>query len=131
VLALAAIYELTPLKYACLLRCREPIGFLTTEWRDGRAGALRMGVVHGAWCLGCCWALMAGLFGLGAMSVFWMVVIALLITVEKLLPWRVAATTGVAVLLAALAIGVTAAPARVPGLTVPDSGGMPAMEMSG
>jgi predicted metal-binding membrane protein len=131
VLAVAAIYEFTPLKDMCLRRCRDPIGFLTTEWRDGRAGALRMGVAHGGWCLGCCWALMAGLFALGAMSLFWMVVIALLITVEKLVPWRAAATTSVAVVLAALAIGVTAAPARVPGLTVPSSHGMPAMKMSG
>ena len=125
VLALAAIYEFTPLKVACLRRCREPVGFLTTEWRDGRAGALRMGAVHGAWCLGCCWALMAGLFALGAMSVFWMVVIALLITMEKLLPWRVLATTGVAVVLAVLAIGVAAAPAQVPGLTLPSQMEMP------
>src|SRR5690349_6305866 len=70
VLALAAIYEFTPLKEACLRRCRGPLGFLVTEWRDGRAGALRMGIVHGAWCVGCCWALMAALFALGAMSLF-------------------------------------------------------------
>jgi predicted metal-binding membrane protein len=131
VLAVAAVYELTPLKDICLRRCREPIGFLTTEWRDGRWGAVRMGLVHGGWCLGCCWALMAGLFALGAMSLFWMVAIALLITAEKLVPWRAAATTGVAVVLAALAIGVAAAPTRVPGLTVPSSHGVPAMEMSG
>jgi predicted metal-binding membrane protein len=121
VLAAAAIYELTPLKYACLRRCRAPVGFLVTEWRDGRTGALRMGLVHGAWCLGCCWALMAALFALGAMSVPWMIVIAALIAVEKLLPWRLLATVGVATVLAALAVGVAAAPARVPGLTVPSN----------
>jgi predicted metal-binding membrane protein len=119
VLAAAALYELTPMKHACLRRCRGPLGFLVTEWRDGRAGALRMGVVHGAWCLGCCWALMAGLFALGAMSVPWMIVIAILIAVEKLLPWPVVAVGAVAATLAALAIGVAAAPASVPGLTVP------------
>jgi predicted metal-binding membrane protein len=119
VLAVAAVYEFTPMKYACLRRCRGPLGFLVTEWRDGRAGALRMGFVHGAWCIGCCWALMAGLFALGAMSVPWMIVIAVLIAVEKLLPWRAVATASVAALLAALAIGVAAAPAHVPGLTVP------------
>jgi predicted metal-binding membrane protein len=119
VLAVAAIYEVTPLKYACLRRCRGPLGFLVTEWRDGRTGALRMGVVHGAWCLGCCWALMAGLFALGAMSVPWMIVIAVLIALEKLLPWRTVATAGVVAILAALAIGVAAAPAHVPGLTIP------------
>src|SRR5436309_8171777 len=118
VLVLAAAYEFTPVKYACLRRCRGPLGFLVTEWRDGRVGALRMGAVHGAWCLGCCWALMAGLFALGAMSVPWMIVIAVLIAVEKLLPWRAVGTAAVAVTLAALAIGVAAAPASVPGLTV-------------
>jgi predicted metal-binding membrane protein len=134
VLALAAVYEFTPLKETCLRRCRSPLGFLLTEWHDGRAGALRMGLAHGGWCLGCCWALMAALFALGAMSVFWMIVIALLIAVEKLLPWRTVATTGVAVVLAALAIGVAAAPAKVPGLTVPEGkgmGGMGGMKMQG
>jgi predicted metal-binding membrane protein len=121
VLAAAAIYELTPLKYVCLERCRSPLGFLVTGWRDGPAGALGMGVLHGAWCLGCCWALMAGLFALGAMSVPWMVMIAALVTAEKLLPWRLLATAGVATILALLAIGVAAAPARVPGLTVPSN----------
>jgi hypothetical protein len=80
-----------------------------------------MGVEHGAWCLGCCWALMAALFALGAMSVAWMVLISVLIAAERLLPWRRLATTGVAALLAAVAVGVAAAPARVPMLTIPDS----------
>jgi len=129
VLAAAAVYEFTPLKQACLKRCRGPLGFLLSEWRDGRVGALRMGVVHGAWCVGCCWALMAALFALGAMSLFWMIVVAVLIAVEKLLPWRAAATAGVAAVLAALAIGVAAAPADVPGLTVPSGKSM--MDMKG
>jgi predicted metal-binding membrane protein len=129
VLAVAALYEFTPLKQACLKRCRGPLGFLMSEWRDGRLGALRMGVVHGAWCVGCCWALMAALFALGAMSLFWMIVVAVLIAVEKLLPWRKAATTGVAAVLAALAIGIAAAPADVPGLTVPS--GKSTMDMKG
>src|SRR4051794_15598971 len=119
VLLLAAVYEFTPLKQACLKRCRGPLGFLVSEWRDGRVGALRMGVVHGAWCVGCCWALMAGLFALGAMSVPWMIVIAVLIAVEKLLPWRAVGTVAVAATLAALAIGVAAAPAGVARLAVP------------
>jgi predicted metal-binding membrane protein len=119
VLVAAAIYEFTPLKHACLRRCRGPLGFLVSEWRDGRVGALRMGVVHGAWCLGCCWALMAALFALGAMSLVWMILIAALIAVEKMLPWRGAATAGVAAILAALAIGVALAPGQVPGLTIP------------
>jgi predicted metal-binding membrane protein len=121
VLIAAALYEFTPAKYACLGRCRSPMGFLVTGWREGRGGALRMGVAHGGWCLGCCWLLMAGLFALGAMSVPWMIVIAVLIAVEKLLPWRTLATVGVAATLVVLAIGVAAAPAHVPGLTVPSS----------
>ena len=129
VLAVAAIYEFTPLKQTCLTRCRGPLAFVVSEWRDGRLGALRMGGVHGAWCVGCCWALMAALFALGAMSLFWMIVVALLIAVEKLLPWRAAATAGVAAVLAALAIGVAAAPADVPGLTVPS--GKSRMDMKG
>jgi predicted metal-binding membrane protein len=119
VLAAAAAYEFTPFKHACLGRCRAPLGFLVSEWRDGRAGALRMGIVHGAWCVGCCWVLMAALFALGAMSLVWMVVIGLLIAAEKLLPRRAVATAGVAAVLAALAIGVAAAPAQMPGLTIP------------
>jgi predicted metal-binding membrane protein len=119
VLAVAAAYEFTPLKDACLRRCRGPLGFLMSEWRDGRTGALWMGTVHGAWCVGCCWALMAALFALGAMSLAWMAVIAALIAVEKMLPWRIAATAGVAAVLATLAIWVAVAPDSVPGLTIP------------
>jgi predicted metal-binding membrane protein len=115
----AAVYELTPVKHACLRRCRGPLAVLVGSWRDGSRGALAMGAEHGAWCLGCCWALMIALFALGAMSIFWMAVIAALIATEKLLPWRSAATIGVATVLAALAIGVSAAPTQVPGLTVP------------
>jgi predicted metal-binding membrane protein len=119
----AAAYEFTPLKYACLTRCRGPLSFIIESWRDGRVGALRMGIEHGAWCVGCCWALMAALFALGVMSIAWMVVVALLIAVEKLLPWRRAATGAVAGVLVVLAIGVAAAPDRVPALIVPSHGG--------
>jgi predicted metal-binding membrane protein len=85
-------------------------------------GAFSMGIRHGAWCLGCCWALMVALFALGAMSLTWMAVLAALIAAEKLLPWRRIAIAAVAAALLALAVGVAAAPADVPGLTVP--GGM-------
>jgi predicted metal-binding membrane protein len=121
VLLAAALYQLTPSKRACLSRCRNRTAFLLSGWRDGRDGALRMGIEHGAWCLGCCWTLMAALFALGAMSVAWMVLIAALIAAERLLPWRRLATTGVAALLTVLAIGVAMAPARVPMLTIPHS----------
>jgi predicted metal-binding membrane protein len=122
VLIAAALYQLTPSKNACLGRCRSRRAFLLQGWRDGRDGALRIGMEHGAWCMGCCWALMAALFALGAMSVGWMALISVLIAAERLLPWRALATTGVASLLVVVAIGVAAAPARVPMLTIPHSG---------
>ena len=87
VLAVAALYELTPLKDVCLAKCRSPLGFLLGSWRDGHPGALEMGARHGAWCVGCCWALMASLFALGVMSLAWMAFVAALIALEKTLPW--------------------------------------------
>lgn len=110
VIGVAAVYELTPLKDACLRRCRTPLGFLVSGWREGRGGALRMGAGHGGWCVGCCWALMAALFALGLMSLAWMLVVAVLIAIEKLLPWRAAATGAVTAALLGLAVAVAAAP---------------------
>jgi predicted metal-binding membrane protein len=130
-LILAAGYELTPFKDACLGRCRSPIGFLLGSWRGGRVGALRMGAENGAWCVGCCWALMASLFALGVMSVTWMAVVAGLIATEKLLPWRRTATYGTAVVLLALGLVVLAAPDALPGLTVPGDAPMPGMTPMG
>jgi predicted metal-binding membrane protein len=129
----AALYQLTPLKQACLRCCRGPFEFLAERWRDGVGGALHLGLEHGAWCVGCCWALMAALFALGAMSVAWMAVIAALIAAEKLLPWRGVANRGIAVLLVVLGLSVAFVPERVPGLVIPDSSGaIPGMEgMSG
>jgi predicted metal-binding membrane protein len=121
VVVAAGVYQLTPLKDACLRKCRSPFMFLLTAWRPGRTGALRMGVGHGAWCVGCCWALMAALFALGVMSLGWMALIAALIAVEKLLPWRVLATRGVAVLLLALGVAIAFSARDVPGLTIPGS----------
>jgi hypothetical protein len=80
-----------------------------------------MGVAHGGWCIGCCWALMAALFALGIMSLGWMALIAALIAAEKLLPWKALAGGGIAALLLVLGIGLAFAPASVPGLTVPGS----------
>jgi predicted metal-binding membrane protein len=124
----AAVYEVTPAKYACLRRCRSPLSFLLGAWRDGAAGALRMGLEHGAWCVGCCWALMAALFVIGVMSVPWMAFVAALIAAEKLLPWRRAAVGTVTALLIALAVGVAFVPERVPGLTVPGSSDEPMID---
>jgi len=117
----AAVYQLTPAKDACLSRCRAPLDFVLTHWREGPVGALRMGVVHGAWCVGCCWGLMAALFALGVMSLTWMVAIAGLIAVEKLLPRKELANRLVAITLVVLGFGVAVAPRHVPGLTLPDS----------
>jgi predicted metal-binding membrane protein len=118
VLLAAAAYELTPAKYACLSRCRSPIGFVLEHWKDGQVGALRMGLVHGSWCFGCCWALMAALVALGVMSLGWMVLVALLIALEKLLPWRRWATGSVTGVLVGLAVLVIVVPGAVPGLTM-------------
>ncbi|MGH2868935.1 MAG: DUF2182 domain-containing protein [Solirubrobacteraceae bacterium] len=124
VLALAALYELTPLKDVCLAKCRSPLGFLVGTWRDGRLGALEMGSRHAGWCLGCCWALMAALFALGVMSLTWMALVAALIALEKTVPWRRVVTWGTAAVLLALAIAILAAPSSVPGLVVPGSSQM-------
>jgi predicted metal-binding membrane protein len=104
VIAVAAVYQLTPLKNACLRKCRSPLAFVVGSWRDGRLGGTRMGLGQGAWCVGCCWAAMATLFALGLMSLAWMAVVAGLVAVEKLLPWERVASLGIAALLAALAL---------------------------
>jgi predicted metal-binding membrane protein len=127
----AAVYELTPLKDVCLGKCRSPLGFLLGSWRGGRAGALRMGVRHGGWCIGCCWALMASLFALGVMSIVWMAFVAALIAAEKTLPWRRLATYGTAAILLALGVLLVAAPDAVPALTMPGGDPMPQMEQMG
>jgi predicted metal-binding membrane protein len=121
-LLIAAGYELSPLKDVCLGKCRSPLGFLLGAWRDGRWGSVRMGAKHGAWCVGCCWALMASLFALGVMSVFWMAFVAGLIALEKILPWRRVATYGTAVALLTLGALLFVAPHVIPALTVPAAG---------
>jgi predicted metal-binding membrane protein len=130
-LILAAAYELTPLKNACLGKCRSPLGALLGSWRDGSSGALRMGAKNGAWCVGCCWALMASLFALGVMSVTWMAIVAGLIAIEKILPWRRTATYGTALVLLALGVLVLFAPGALPGTTVPGHHSMPEMTPTG
>jgi predicted metal-binding membrane protein len=123
VLVAAASYEVSPFKDVCLAKCRTPLGFLLSVWRDGKRGALEMGARHAAWCVGCCWALMAALFALGVMSLVWMAVVAALITIEKTLPWRRVVTVGTAAVLLVLAVGLIVAPRGVPGLVVPTSAG--------
>jgi predicted metal-binding membrane protein len=118
-LIVAAVYELTPLKDVCLGKCRSPLGSLLGSWRDGKAGAVQMGAKNGAWCVGCCWALMASLLALGIMSITWMAVVAGLIAFEKTVPWRRLASYGTAAVLLALGLLVLTAPHSLPGLTTP------------
>jgi predicted metal-binding membrane protein len=82
----AGLYQLTPLKHACLRRCRSPLAFVLERWRDGTAGALRMGMEHGAYCLGCCAPLMALLFVGGVMNLLWVAAIAAWVLLEKVVP---------------------------------------------
>ena len=86
VLILAGIYQWTPAKDACLKTCRSPLGFLMTEWREGTMGALVMGVRHGIYCVGCCWALMLVLFGVGVMNMLWVLLITAFVLIEKIMP---------------------------------------------
>jgi len=108
----AGVYQLTPLKYHCLSQCRSPMGFLLTSWRDGTAGAFRMGLHHGAYCLGCCWSLMLVLFVMGTMNLVWMGVLSGVIFVEKIVPRgaEVGKATGVALIALGLAVGFEALP---------------------
>jgi predicted metal-binding membrane protein len=124
ILVVAALYELTPLKDACLGKCRSPLGFLLGSWRGGLSGSLQMGAKHGTWCVGCCWALMAALFALGVMSVAWMAFVGALIAAEKTLPWRRAVTRGTAAALIILGVLLIAAPDAIPGLTIPGGASM-------
>jgi predicted metal-binding membrane protein len=106
ILAAAGIYQLTPLKNACLAHCRSPIGFFMTEWRGGAAGALRMGFKHGAYCTGCCWMLMTLLFVAGVMNFLWIAAIAIFVLLEKVAPWgrAIANVSGVALIASAVAV---------------------------
>jgi len=82
----AGLFQLTPLKTACLSKCRTPMMFLNTRWRDGRGGSFLMGLDHGAFCLGCCWALMLVMFVTGVMNLLWMALLAALMLAEKVIP---------------------------------------------
>jgi predicted metal-binding membrane protein len=129
ILLAGAGYQLTSAKDACLRRCRSTIPFLTREWRDGPFGALRMGVLHGAWCSGCCWALMAALFALGVMSLTWMAFAGVAIAAEKLLPRPRIAARAIAVVLVIIGAGIAFVPSSVPGLTMPAGHSMHRMMM--
>ena len=107
-LVLAGLYQLTPLKRACLDQCRSPIAFLMRLWRPGPRGTLRLGLAHGLYCLGCCWALMLLLFVGGVMNIGWIGGLALLVLAEKLAPprWPVRETSGAVLLVAGLVLAL-------------------------
>jgi predicted metal-binding membrane protein len=116
-IAAAGIYQLSPLKRTCLGKCRTPMSFVATSWRDGTLGAVRMGIEHGAFCLGCCWLLFAILFPLGIMNIAVMAAVTALILFEKVLPqgFRAAVLAGLA--LVAYGLLVVAMPDTLPSMT--------------
>ena len=99
-LLLAGVFQFTPLKQRCLTRCRAPLDFITAHWREGWGGAFLMGLEHGFYCIGCCWALMALLFVLGVMNLLWIALLTILIGLEKILPRQSYLSRGTGVLLA-------------------------------
>ena len=113
-LVLAGVYQATPMKNFCLRHCRTPMSFVMSHWRDGRAGAVRMGVAHGLYCMGCCWLLFAILVPLGLMNVAAMVAVAALVFAEKVLPWGRAATIASAALLVVGGIAIVIEPQLLP-----------------
>lgn len=100
----AGLYQWTPLKRACLDNCRSPMTFLARHWRSGVGGSLRMGLHHGAYCVGCCWGLMAVLFAVGVMNLAWVAAIAVIVLIEKMTPFG--ALTGRFVGLALIGLGL-------------------------
>lgn len=100
ILLFAGLYQLSPVKQACLRQCQGPIQFFSKHWRCGPAGALRMGLRHGFYCLGCCWGLMSILFFGGIMNLYWIIGLALLVLLEKLIPVRRRLTSVIGGLLA-------------------------------
>lgn len=133
ILMAAGLYQLTPLKEACLAQCRAPMHFITTSWREGAAGAFQMGWLHGLYCLGCCWMLFVILFPLG-MSVGAMAAVALIILAERTLPWPWLARYAVALALVLYGALVIVSSQLYPPIQKGGSAVMPAemqMEMPG
>ena len=108
--AAAGLYQFTPIKRVCLTHCRSPLAFVALHWRDGRLGALRMGLSHGAYCLGCCWALFAVLVATGVMSMAWMLLLTLVVFAEKMLPSgrRTGTLTGFALIVLGIVVAAGA-----------------------
>lgn len=110
ILVAAGLYQLTPYKDACLTHCRSPMDFLANRWRDGAGGALRMGLEHGAYCVGCCWVLMVILFAVGVMDLLWVAAVTFFVLLEKAAPFGagVGRVAGVALIAAGVVHGVSA-----------------------
>ena len=119
VVVAAGLFQFSRWKQACLTHCVSPFGFFTRHWHAGLAGAARLGATHGLYCLGCCWALMAVMFAVGVMSLYWMCLLGLVMFVEKLTPAGLRLTPAIGAALIALGIWIASDPASVPGLTLP------------
>jgi predicted metal-binding membrane protein len=102
----AGIYQVTPLKQACLTQCRSPLGYFMTEWRSGTRGALVMGLNHGAFCVGCCWMLMALMFVAGVMNLVWAAALTIFVLLEKATPWgsAIARVSGAVMVVSGIAL---------------------------
>jgi predicted metal-binding membrane protein len=111
----AGLYQLTPLKYACLEKCRSPLSFLMRLWRPGLAGAARLGLTHGVYCLGCCAMLMALLFVFGVMNLAWVALLAIVVLIEKVVPGgqRIGRLAGIATLALGVAMVLGLSPVAI------------------
>lgn len=117
--AIAGLFQFSRWKRACLTHCISPFGFFTRHWYAGRTGAVRLGALHGLYCLGCCWALMAMMFAVGIMSLYWMSLLGLVMFSEKIAPGGLRIAPLFGILLLALGIWIAVDPASAPGLTIP------------
>ena len=113
-LVAAGLYQLTPLKDFCLRHCRTPLSFVMQHWRDGRSGAVRMGLTHGRYCMGCCWLLFLILIPLGMMNVAAMAAVAVVVFAEKVLPWNRALNAAVGLVLVVGGVAVLMRPELLP-----------------
>jgi predicted metal-binding membrane protein len=120
VVVAAGLFQFSRWKQACLTHCVSPFGFFTRHWHTGLAGAARLGITHGIYCIGCCWALMAVMFAVGVMSLYWMSLLTLAMFVEKIAPFGLRLAPIIGLTLVVLGVFLAVDPASVPGLTLPD-----------
>jgi predicted metal-binding membrane protein len=113
-LVAAGLYQLTPLKDICLTKCHTPMSFIMTSWREGTLGALQMGAIHGAWCLGCCWLLCAIMFPLSMMNVAALATVTVIVFAEKNLPWGPAVAQAAGAIIFAYGLLIIIQPRALP-----------------